>query len=180
MRALTYHKAHHVSVDTHPDPILQDPDDIILRVTATAICGSDLHLFRGKVPGMEAGDILGHEFMGIVEDVGPGVTKVKRGDRVVVPFTIACGHCFFCEKAMYAACETTNPSRGTIMNKKSRFAAVPACLATPICMAVTPVARPSWCGCRAPMWARWCCPQGWPMSKCCSCPTSCPPVTRQY
>ncbi|GAB7126525.1 zinc-dependent alcohol dehydrogenase [Silvimonas sp. JCM 19000] len=119
MRALTYHKAHHVSVDTHPDPILQDPDDIILRVTATAICGSDLHLFRGKVPGMEAGDILGHEFMGIVEDVGPGVTKVKRGDRVVVPFTIACGHCFFCEKAMYAACETTNPSRGTIMNKKS-------------------------------------------------------------
>ena len=119
MRALTYHNAHHVSVDNVPDPVIEAPDDLILRVTATAICGSDLHLFRGKVPGMKSGDILGHEFMGIVEDVGAGVTRLKRGDRVVVPFTISCGHCYFCEKAMYAACETTNPGRGTILNKKS-------------------------------------------------------------
>ena len=117
MRALVYHGAKDVRVDTVPDPQLQDPQDIILRVTATAICGSDLHLFRGKVPGMEKGDIMGHEFMGVVEDVGLGVTAVKRGDRVVVPFVIACGDCFFCGRQRFAACETTNPGRGTIMNK---------------------------------------------------------------
>jgi len=118
MKALTYHGAHDVRVETVPDPALEDPEDIILRVTATAICGSDLHLYRGKVPGMKDGDILGHEFMGIVEDVGAGVRGLKRGDRVVVPFTISCGTCFFCEKKLYAACETTNPSRGAILNKK--------------------------------------------------------------
>jgi len=78
MRALTYHSAHDVQVDTVPDPILQEPDDVILRITATAICGSDLHLYRGKVPAMKEGDILGHEFMGIVEDAGPGVTALAR------------------------------------------------------------------------------------------------------
>lgn len=119
MKALTYHDAHDVRVDNVPDPILQDPQDIILRVTATAICGSDLHLYRGKVPGMEVGDILGHEFMGIVEAAGSEVTRVRVGDRVVVPFTISCGDCFFCEKSLYAACETTNPDRGAIMNAKS-------------------------------------------------------------
>lgn len=118
MRALTYHDAKDVRVETMPDPVLVDADDVILRVTATAICGSDLHIFRGKIPDMKSGDILGHEFMGIVEDVGAGVTRVKRGDRVVVPFTISCGHCFFCERTLFAACETTNPGRGAIMNKK--------------------------------------------------------------
>ena len=118
MKALTYHGAHDVRVETVADPVLEYPEDIILRVTATAICGSDLHLYRGKVPGMKDGDIMGHEFMGIVEDVGAGVTRVKRGDRVVVPFTISCGTCFFCEKQLYAACEETNPSRGAILNKK--------------------------------------------------------------
>lgn len=118
MRALTYQGPHKVSVETVPDPILKAPDDILLRVTATAICGSDLHLFRGKVPGMEPGDIMGHEFMGIVEEVGAKVTRVRRGDRVVVPFTIACGECFFCEKDLFASCETTNPGRGAILNKK--------------------------------------------------------------
>jgi len=118
MRALTYHSAHDVKVDTVPDPILEAPDDIILRITATAICGSDLHLYRGKVPGMKEGDILGHEFMGIVEDAGPGVAAVQRGDRVVVPFVIACGSCFFCHRQLYSACETTNPDRGALMNKK--------------------------------------------------------------
>jgi threonine dehydrogenase-like Zn-dependent dehydrogenase len=119
MRALTYHSAHDVQVDTVPDPVLQEPDDVILRVTATAICGSDLHLYRGKVPAMKEGDILGHEFMGIVEDAGSGVTALAKGDRVVVPFVIACGNCFFCERQLFSACETTNPDRGAIMNKKS-------------------------------------------------------------
>ena len=96
MRALTYHGTRDVRVDNVPDPILQHPEDILLRVTATAICGSDLHMYRGKVPGLKDGDILGHEFMGIVEEVGPGVTRVKPGDRVVIPFVIACGACYFC------------------------------------------------------------------------------------
>ena len=96
MKALTYHGAYDVRVDHVPDPILQASDDLLLRVTATAICGSDLHLYRGKVPGLKEGDVLGHEFMGVVEEVGPAVTAVKRGDRVVIPFTISCGECFFC------------------------------------------------------------------------------------
>ena len=118
MKALTYNGPHDVRVENVPDPTLQDDDDILLRVTATAICGSDLHLYRGKVPGMKDGDVLGHEFMGVVEEVGSGVTRLKKGDRVVVPFTISCGNCFFCEKLLYAACENTNPGRGAILNKK--------------------------------------------------------------
>lgn len=119
MRALTYHGANDVRVDTVPDPVIQDADDIVLKVTATAICGSDLHLYRGKIPATESGDIFGHEFMGIVEEVGPQVTAVKPGDRVVIPFVIACGGCFFCQLDQFAACETTNTGRGAILNKKS-------------------------------------------------------------
>jgi threonine dehydrogenase-like Zn-dependent dehydrogenase len=119
MKALVYHGSKDVRVDNVADPGLVEADDIILKVTATAICGSDLHLFRGKVPGMKSGDIMGHEFMGEVVETGPGVTRVAKGDRVVIPFTIACGHCFFCEKDLYGACETTNPGRGAILNKKS-------------------------------------------------------------
>lgn len=119
MRALTYHGAHSVKVDTVPDPVIQEPDDIILQVTATAICGSDLHLYRGKISATEHGDIFGHEFMGIVAEAGPGVTAVQKGDRVVIPFVIACGGCFFCQHDLFAACETTNTGRGAIMNKKS-------------------------------------------------------------
>nr|WP_245200398.1 zinc-dependent alcohol dehydrogenase [Herbaspirillum sp. LeCh32-8] len=98
--------------------MLQEPDDIILKVTATAICGSDLHLYRGKIPTMREGDILGHEFMGEVVEAGPAVTRLQVGDRVVVPFVIACGSCFFCDQHLYSACETTNPDRGSIMNGK--------------------------------------------------------------
>jgi threonine dehydrogenase-like Zn-dependent dehydrogenase len=119
MRALVYHSSHDVRVEAVPDPLIQEPDDIIIRITATAICGSDLHLYRGKVPGMKAGDILGHEFMGVVVEKGPAVSKLQKGDRVVVPFVIACGHCFFCDQHLYSACETTNPDAGTLMNKKS-------------------------------------------------------------
>lgn len=118
MLALTYHGPHDVRVDTVPDPILQEPDDIILQITATAICGSDLHLYRGKIPKLEDGDILGHEFMGVVVDAGSEVTNLQKGDRVVVPFVIACGHCFFCERQLFSACETTNPDRGAILNNK--------------------------------------------------------------
>ena len=118
MKALTYHGSKDVRVETVPDPVLAEPDDIILRITATAICGSDLHIYRGKIPDMKSGDVLGHEFMGIVADAGPGVTRLKRGDRVVVPFTISCGDCFFCNRRLFASCETTNPGRGAILNKK--------------------------------------------------------------
>ncbi|UTY56186.1 zinc-dependent alcohol dehydrogenase [Massilia sp. erpn] len=118
MRALVYHSAHEVSVETVADPQLLEDDDIILQITATAICGSDLHLYRGKVPELKPGDILGHEFMGLVVDAGPAVTSVQKGDRVVIPFVIACGSCFFCEHKLFSACETTNPGRGAILNRK--------------------------------------------------------------
>jgi len=119
MRALTYQGANNVSMDTVPDPEIIAPDDMILRVTATAICGSDLHILHGKIPGMKDGDILGHEFMGVVEEVGSEVTRVKPGDRVVIPFVIACGQCFHCLLNEYAACETTNSGPGAAMNPKS-------------------------------------------------------------
>ncbi|MEA3213552.1 MAG: hypothetical protein QOE70_6609 [Chthoniobacter sp.] len=109
MRALVWHGKYNVSVDTVPDPVIQEFTDAIIKITSTAICGSDLHLFDGYQPGMEDGDILGHEPMGIVVETGRGVTKLKKGDRVVVPFVIACGHCFFCSKTLFSACDTTNP-----------------------------------------------------------------------
>ena len=118
MKALTYHGKKDVRVEDVPDPILVERDDIILRVTATAICGSDLHLYRGKIPELHDGDILGHEFMGVVEEAGPNVTEVKVGDRVVIPFVIACGECFHCRLEEFSACETTNTGKGAAMNQK--------------------------------------------------------------
>ena len=151
MLALTYHGPHDVRVDTVPDPILQEPDDIILQITATAICGSDLHLYRGKIPKLEDGDILGHEFMGVVVDAGSEVTNLQRGDRVVVPFVIACGHCFFCEKQLFSACETTNPDRGAILNKKKYAQGQPS-LALATFMAACPAARQNMYEYPKPMW----------------------------
>lgn len=110
MRALVWHGKSNVSVDTVPDPTIQEPTDAIVKITSTAICGSDLHLFDGYQPTMEDGDILGHEPMGIVVETGSAVTKLKKGDRVVVPFVIACGSCFFCSKTLYSCCDTTNPN----------------------------------------------------------------------
>lgn len=118
MQALTYHGSKDVRVETVPDPVLKKADDIILRVTATAICGSDLHSYRGKIPGIKEGDIFGHEFMGVVEEVGAKVTTLKKGDRVVVPFVIACGSCFHCKLTEFAACEKTNPDSGAALNLK--------------------------------------------------------------
>lgn len=107
MRAVTWQGTERVSVETMPDPILRDPTDAIIRVTSTAICGSDLHLYEVLGPFMTAGDIIGHEPMGIVEEVGAGVTHVRPGDRVVVPFTISCGHCVMCSQGLPSQCETT-------------------------------------------------------------------------
>lgn len=108
MKAAVFHKIGDISVDNVPDPRIEQPDDIILKITSTAICGSDLHIYDGFVPQLRD-EVLGHEFMGIVEEVGPEVSKVKRGDRVVVPFTIACGQCFFCQQGYHPSCEHTNP-----------------------------------------------------------------------
>src|SRR5688500_13153503 len=120
MKALTYQGSKKISLDNVIEPKLQASDDIIIKVTATAICGSDLHIYRGKVPEMKEGDMLGHEFMGIVEEIGSAVTKVNVGDKVVIPFVIACGECFFCDKSLYTACETTNSGSGGTKNKKNQ------------------------------------------------------------
>ncbi len=111
MKALCWHGRENVSVDNVPDPIIRDSRDVIIKVTTTAICGSDLHLYGGMVPTMEDGDIVGHEPMGEVVEVGKEVKKLKKGDRVVVPFTISCGACFFCKKGLFSLCDTTNPNR---------------------------------------------------------------------
>ena len=108
MRALVYHGRYDVRIDTVPDPVIEQPRDAIIKVTSTAICGSDLHLYDGYIPAMEKGDILGHEFMGEVVEVGKGNSKLKVGDRVVVPFNICCGECFFCQKGQWSCCERTN------------------------------------------------------------------------
>jgi threonine dehydrogenase-like Zn-dependent dehydrogenase len=111
MKALVWHGKDDVRIDTVPDPELEKPTDVIVKITATAICGSDLHLLDGYQPTMKKGDILGHEPMGIVQEVGKGVKKLKKGDRVVIPFVIACGECFFCTKGFYAACDRSNPNK---------------------------------------------------------------------
>ncbi|WP_294319907.1 zinc-dependent alcohol dehydrogenase [uncultured Sphingomonas sp.] len=109
MRALTWHGKHDVRVDTVPDPEIINPRDAIIKITSTAICGSDLHLYDGYIPTMKAGDILGHEFMGEVVETGPKST-LKKGQRVVVPFVIACGSCYHCSKQQYSGCDNGNPA----------------------------------------------------------------------
>lgn len=110
MKAVCWMGTGKVETLTVADPKLMNPHDAILKVTRTAICGSDLHLYGGFIPTMEQGDVLGHEFMGIVEEVGAEVKNLKRGDRVVVPFTIACGSCLFCKRQIWSACDNTNPN----------------------------------------------------------------------
>ena len=110
MRALTWHGKNDIRCDTVPDPKIEHGRDAIIKVTACAICGSDLHLFDGVMPSMEKGDVLGHETMGEVVEVGSENNKLKIGDRVVVPFTISCGECFFCKKGFFSGCERSNPN----------------------------------------------------------------------
>ncbi|MET9463855.1 zinc-dependent alcohol dehydrogenase [Streptomyces sp. NPDC006544] len=107
MRALTWHGKRDVRVDTVPDPVIKDPTDVIVKITTTGLCGSDLHLYEVLGPFLDAGDILGHEPMGIVEEVGAEVTRVKRGDRVVIPFNVSCGTCHTCGQGLHSQCETT-------------------------------------------------------------------------
>jgi threonine dehydrogenase-like Zn-dependent dehydrogenase len=108
MRALCWHGKSDVRVDTVPDPTIEAPGDAIIKITSTCICGSDLHLYDGYMPTMQAGDVIGHEPMGVVVEVGKDVRKLKKGDRVVVPFTIACGTCWFCEHHLYSLCDNSN------------------------------------------------------------------------
>ncbi|WP_028065892.1 alcohol dehydrogenase catalytic domain-containing protein [Solirubrobacter soli] len=107
MKALTFHGKRDVRVDTVPDPVIEDPTDIVVKVTSTGLCGSDLHLYEVLGPFIGEGDILGHEPMGIVEAVGGAITELKVGDRVVVPFNISCGHCWMCDHGLQSQCETT-------------------------------------------------------------------------
>jgi threonine dehydrogenase-like Zn-dependent dehydrogenase len=110
MRALVWHGTEDIRAETVPDPTIVDPTDAIIRITATCICGSDLHLYNGYMPTMAEGDVVGHEPMGIVEEVGSAVTKLKPGDRVVIPFTISCGTCWFCEHGLFSLCDRSNPN----------------------------------------------------------------------
>src|SRR5256714_15009485 len=105
MKALCWYGTHKVRVENVPDPQIINPRDAIVKITTTAICGSDLHLYDGYIPTMEKGDILGHEFMGQVVEVGKGVENLKKGDRVVVPFTISCGYCEYCSMQLWSLCD---------------------------------------------------------------------------
>jgi threonine dehydrogenase-like Zn-dependent dehydrogenase len=107
MKAVTWHGRRDVRVEQVPDPVLKEPNDAIIRITSTALCGSDLHLYELLGSFMQEGDILGHEPMGVVEEVGPEVSHIRPGDRVVIPFNISCGHCHMCDRRYYAQCETT-------------------------------------------------------------------------
>lgn len=109
MRALTWQGKKDVRVETVPDPEIVNPRDAIIKITSTAICGSDLHLYDAVIPALRPGDVLGHEFMGEVVEVGKGNTKLTKGQRVVVPFVIACGKCFYCQKQQFSACDNSNP-----------------------------------------------------------------------
>lgn len=111
MKAITWHGKHDLRCESVPDPRIEHPRDAIIKVTACAICGSDLHIFNGIMPGMETGDVLGHETMGEVVEVGSENKALKVGDRIVVPFVISCGDCFFCRKGFFSGCERTNPDR---------------------------------------------------------------------
>jgi threonine dehydrogenase-like Zn-dependent dehydrogenase len=110
MKATCWMGTRRVEVDEVPDPKILSASDAIVKITSTAICGSDLHLYNGFIPTMKRGDVLGHEFMGEVMEVGKGVQTLEVGDRVVVPFPIACGHCWQCEREMYSLCENSNPN----------------------------------------------------------------------
>src|SRR5438045_3481873 len=112
MKAVTWCGKKSVHVDNVPDPQILNLRDAIVKITSTCICGSDLHLYDGFIPTMQKGDILGHEFMGEIVDVGHGISadKLKKGDRVVVPFTIACGNCWFCKHQLWSSCDNSNPN----------------------------------------------------------------------
>ena len=122
MKAICWYGKHDVRVMDVPDPEIMNDRDAIIKITTTAICGSDLHLYNNYIPTMEEGDILGHEFMGEVVETGKEVKNLKKGDRVVVPFTIACGNCFYCKRDLWSCCDNSNPTPETARN----FTVLPA------------------------------------------------------
>ena len=122
MKALCWYGKSDMRYETVPDPKILDPRDAIIKVTACAICGSDLHIYNGVIPEMEKGDVIGHETMGEVVEVGRANTKLKVGDRVVVPFTISCGECFFCKRGFYSGCERSNPDAAKAAKLLGSFA----------------------------------------------------------
>ncbi|HEX6179021.1 MAG TPA: alcohol dehydrogenase catalytic domain-containing protein, partial [Thermoanaerobaculia bacterium] len=114
MRAMTYRGPQRVRVEDKPDPEILHPNDAIVRVTHGAICGSDIHLYNGLMPDTRIGETFGHEFIGIVEDVGPKVDNLKPGDKVLVPFNVCCGFCYFCSRGLYGNCHNTNPNHTAV------------------------------------------------------------------
>ena len=176
MRANCWMGRNTVEVNEVPDPKILNARDAIVRVTSTAICGSDLHLYNGFIPTMEKGDILGHEFMGEVVEVGRGVKNLKVGDRVVVPFPIACGSCCAVPARAVLAVRELQPERldgreavGPLARGHLRLLAPDS--------AASPAARPSTRACRSPTSARSRSRTACPTSRCCSCPTSSRPAT---
>lgn len=149
MKAVCWYGKHDVRVETVPDPQLLNPRDAIIKVTSTAVCGSDLHLYDGVIPTMERGDILGHEFMGEVVEVGRDVSNLKMGDRVVVPFTIPVATAFSVSTTSGHCATTRTRMRG--WQKNCMVAHHRGCLATRICWVATRVDRPNMCACRLPM-----------------------------
>ena len=145
MRALTWHGKNDIRCDPVPDPKIEHGRDAIIKVTACAICGSDLHLFDGVMPTMEKGDVLGHETMGEVVEVGSENKKLKVGDRVVVPFTISCGECFFCKKGFFSGCERSNPNHK--IAEELWVTPLRAYSGIRTCWAATPGVRRNICAC---------------------------------
>jgi threonine dehydrogenase-like Zn-dependent dehydrogenase len=172
MKAAVFHKPGVIQCDNVDDPTIEAPQDIILKVTATAICGSDLHIYNGFFPQSRP-MVLGHEFMGIVEEIGPQVTAVAKGDRVVVPFPIACGTCFFCNHGLPGHCENSNPEHygpeGGMKEQKGG-----GLFGYNICMEATMAARPNMCVFRMPTSVRGKSRRGSPTRRFCFLPTSFP------
>lgn len=169
MKAVVWHGKEDVRVDEVEDPGIREPNDAIVRITSTAICGPDLHLYSKLAPVMHEGEILGHEPMGIVEEVGRDVRRLAAGDRVVIPFNIACGRCFFCRRGLQSQCETTQNKTfkkgGSLFGYTEAYGGVPG-------------ARQSTCGSllqtTAPSRSR----RNRRMNAFCTCPTCCPPPGR--
>ena len=165
MKAVVWHGRRDVQVETVDDPVVREPTDAIVRITSTGICGSDLHLYEVLGPFMTEGDILGHEPMGIVEEVGSAVRDLAVGDRVVVPFNISCGHCFMCDQGLQSQCETTQVHEhgmgAALFGYTKLYGQVPG-------------ARQSCCASRTPTTGRSRCPQGRPTIGSSTSPTYCP------
>src|SRR5215212_10493082 len=148
MKAVTWQGFRDVSVEEVPDPVIKEPNDAIIKVTSTNICGSDLHLYETMGAFMSPGDVLGHEAIGIVLEVGHDITSMRPGDRVVVPFQISCGHCWMCERSLYTQCETTQVrgegSGAALFGYSKLYGQVPGAQAD-ICEYRRPSSPTSWC-----------------------------------